>query len=69
MLADHSTLACVVHDLSNRGAGLQLPSTAKLPDEFDLTFDTGHTLRKCRVAWQTPTNAGVSFGGQINSRR
>jgi hypothetical protein len=48
---------------------LQLPSTAKLPDEFDLTFDTGHTLRKCRVAWQTPTNAGVSFGGQINSRR
>jgi hypothetical protein len=61
MLADHSTLACVVRDLSNHGARLQLPSTADLPDKFDLTFDTGHTLRKCRVAWQTVTNAGVSF--------
>jgi hypothetical protein len=58
---DHSTLACVVRDLSNHGARLQLTSTADLPDEFDLTFDTGHTLRKCRVAWQTLTNVGVSF--------
>jgi hypothetical protein len=61
MLADHSILACVVRDLSNHGARLQLSSTADLPNEFNLTFDTGHTLRKCRVAWQTPANVGVSF--------
>ncbi len=35
--------------------------TADLPSEFDLSFDTGLTLRKCRVAWQTITNVGVSF--------
>jgi hypothetical protein len=40
---------------------LQFTSTAELPAEFDLSFDTGRTLRECRVAWQTRTNAGVSF--------
>jgi len=31
------------------------------PAEFDLSFDTGLTLRKCCIAWQTLTNVGVSF--------
>jgi|HubBroStandDraft_1064217.scaffolds.fasta_scaffold123531_1 hypothetical protein len=54
-------VSCIVRDLSSHGACLHLPSTADLPPEFDLSFDTGHTLRKCRVAWQTLTNVGVSF--------
>jgi hypothetical protein len=61
MLAGRSTIDCIVHDLTNHGARLQFSSTAELPDEFHLTFDSGHTLRKCRVAWQTLTNVGVSF--------
>jgi len=61
ILAGRSTITCVVRNLGNHGACLQLPSTADLPAEFDLSFDTGVTLRKCRVAWQTITNAGVSF--------
>ena len=61
MLAANSTLCCIVRDLSNHGACLQLSSTADLLDEFDLTFDAGRTLRKCRAAWQTLTNVGVSF--------
>jgi hypothetical protein len=61
VLAGRSTIRCIVRDLSNHGACLQLTSTAGLPAEFDLTFDTGHTLRKCRIAWQNLTNVGVSF--------
>lgn len=61
ILAGHSTISCVVRDLSNHGAGLQFTSTAELRAEFDLSFDTGRTLRECRVAWQTRTSAGVSF--------
>lgn len=61
ILASRTTVRCIVRDLSNHGARLQLHCTANLPIEFDLTFDTGRTLRKCRVAWQTPTNVGVSF--------
>ena len=61
ILAGRSTVRCIVRNLSNHGACLQLHSTADLPGEFDLTFDTGRTLRKCRIAWQTLTNVGVSF--------
>jgi len=61
ILAGRSTIRCIVRDLSNHGACLQLHSTAELTGEFDLTFDTGRTLRKCRIAWRTPTNVGVSF--------
>jgi hypothetical protein len=60
-LADYSTISCVVQNLSNCGACLHLSSTAGLPVEFDLSFDTGHTLRKCRIAWQSLTNVGVFF--------
>ena len=61
ILAGRSTITCIVRNLGNHGACLQAPSTADLRAEFDLSFDTGLTLRKCRVAWQTITNVGVSF--------
>lgn len=61
ILANRSPVSCVVRDLSNHGAGLQFTSTADLPAEFDLSFDTGLMLRKCRIAWQTRTYVGVSF--------
>lgn len=60
-LVGRATVSCVVRNLSNHGACLQLPSTADLPVQFDLSFDTGLPQRKCRVAWQTLTNLGVSF--------
>ena len=59
--AGRPAISCIVRDLSNLGACLHLSSTADLPTEFDLSFDTGRTLRKCRVAWQSLTNVGVSF--------
>ncbi len=61
ILVDRSTVNCIVRNLGNHGACLHLPSTADLPVEFDLSFDTGLTSQKCRVAWQTITNVGVSF--------
>ena len=60
-LVGRPPLSCTVRDLSNHGAGLQFRSTADLPAEFDLSFDTGRTVRQCRVAWQTRTAVGVSF--------
>jgi len=61
ILAGRSTVNCIVRNLGNHGACLHLPSTADLPAEFDLSFDTCLTSQKCRVAWQTVTNVGVSF--------
>jgi hypothetical protein len=61
LFAGSSTITCLVRNLSNHGACLNLPNTADLPAEFDLSFDTGHTLRKCWVVWKSLTNVGVSF--------
>src|ERR1700735_1103719 len=61
ILAARSTVSCVVRNLTNQGALLQLPSTRDITTEFDLSFDKGRTLRKSHVVWQTFTKIGVSF--------
>jgi hypothetical protein len=61
IVGGRSMVSCVVRDVSSHGACLHLQSTASLPDQFDLSFDTGHLLRKCHVAWRTLTNVGVAF--------
>ena len=61
ILVGRSTFSCIVRNLTNYGACLHLPSTLDLPAEFDLSFDAGHTVRNCCIAWQTFTNVGVFF--------
>ena len=61
ILAARSTVSCVVRNLTNQGALLQLPSIRDLTIEFDLSFDKGRTWRKSHVVWQSFTNIGVSF--------
>ena len=61
VIPGYAPVSCIVRDLSTHGAGLQLPSTADIPAQFDLAFDTGDKPRKCLVAWRTSTNLGVSF--------
>ena len=61
ILADRVPVDCIVRNLSSQGACLDHLSVADLPAEFELTFDTGYTLRKCRVVWQNLTKVGVSF--------
>jgi len=60
ILPGRAAVSCIVRDLSTHGAGLQLASSADLPAEFDLAFDTGYR-RKCRFVWRSLTNVGVSF--------
>lgn len=52
---------CVVRDMSTLGVRLALVSTAYMPDRISLTFDNGHTLRDCRVAWRSEREMGVEF--------
>src|SRR3984957_14911688 len=68
ILAARSTVSCVVRNLTNQGALLQLPSTRDITTEFDLSFDKGRTLRKSHVVWQTFTKIGVSFDRLVRGR-
>src|SRR5262249_52985065 len=52
---------CLVRDVSPLGARLELRDTSALANIFELTFDSGRTLRVCHVVWRTPTDVGVEF--------
>ena len=56
------TLPCIVHNLSNTGAGITAPNVATLPDEFTLELSRGGArARDCRVVWRTKSEVGVAF--------
>jgi hypothetical protein len=58
---DHgAVIDCVVYDLSELGACLNVESPIGIPDSFDLVV-THAPVRKCRVAWRTATQIGVEF--------
>jgi len=61
IVSGQAKVACIVRDLSAQGAGLQLRASADLPEEFDLCFDTGQRIRRCRKVWRNATLVGVSF--------
>ena len=61
LIGRSSVIDCVARDLTNCGAGLQVPYTRNLPESFDLTFDGGHSVRPCRLAWRTLSKTGVEF--------
>jgi hypothetical protein len=61
LLGKSSVIDCVARDLTNIGAGLQVPSTNDLPESVDLTLDGGHSIRRCRLVWRKLNKAGVEF--------
>jgi hypothetical protein len=44
LLGKSSVIDCVAQDLTNSGAGLQVPTTNDLPESLDLTLDAGQRL-------------------------
>ncbi|WP_461330645.1 PilZ domain-containing protein [Bradyrhizobium liaoningense] len=52
---------CLVRDLSNRGAGIQLNGLTLLPTEFSLSFDEFRTTYPCRLIWRQGDFIGVAF--------
>jgi len=55
-----ATMDCVVRNLSDRGACLNVGSPIGIPDSFDLMLDDA-SVRHCRVAWRKATQIGVAF--------
>jgi len=51
---------CLIRDLSDGGAKLQLPTVRGVPDNFDLVVP-GHRPQHCRVAWRALKEMGVQF--------
>ncbi len=61
LLEDSSGFDCIVQDLTNTGAGIQVSNLINLPEALDLTFDFGRSIRPCRLAWRNLDRMGVEF--------
>lgn len=61
LLGNSSVIDCVVRDLTNVGAGVEVPNTMGLPETLDLTFDNGRTIRPSQCVWRKLNKTGVKF--------
>ncbi len=57
----HATLPCVLRDLSDTGARLQVTQGSSVPDTFELLVELDGLEAHCQVAWRKPTEVGVMF--------
>jgi hypothetical protein len=62
LVLDRSSIVdCVVRNLTNKGARIQIANTVNLPQAFEMTFDGGYSIRPCRLIWRSVTETGVEF--------
>ena len=52
---------CLIRNLSDTGACLEIDSSLVPVDGFNLVIKPENLIRICRVAWRTPRNIGVRF--------
>ena len=53
---------CVLSDISESGARLDVEDSRKIPDRFPLFLtNKGAPRRNCRVIWRKPTSICVDF--------
>jgi hypothetical protein len=56
-----SAFSCVMRNLSETGALVELPSTVGVPQSVILQTDDKTLNRRCTVAWRTETRLGLTF--------
>ena len=52
---------CLIRNLSDTGAALEIDSSLVAVDEFNLVILPEYLNRKCRVVWRKPKWIGVRF--------
>lgn len=53
---------CLLSDISETGARIDVNDSATVPDHFDLWLSSnGSARRACEVVWRQPTQIGVRF--------
>lgn len=52
---------CIVRNVSEIGATLEVGSSLYIPDRFTLVVQTDQLKRPCRVIWRNGMRLGVAF--------
>lgn len=67
---DAPASACVIVDMSDTGAQLQVAAEAQIPYEFWLLIGgNAHVRRQCRVVWRSGSRIGVQFRMNVQAAR
>jgi hypothetical protein len=55
------SICCVVRDMSEAGAALDIGSQIGIPDQFTLIFVPKKKIYSCAVVWRKERRIGVAF--------
>jgi hypothetical protein len=56
-----ASIDCVIRNLSDTGACLQVESQIGIPDSFELFITDDKSARTCRIVWRSGNRIGVAF--------
>lgn len=56
-----STLDCVIRNLSQSGAKLELSGSVTVPDRFELMIPRKGEIRRARIVWRRGELMGIAF--------
>ena len=62
------TYPCMVKDLSEEGARLQIASPDPVPDTFELLVDLDGLEFECEVVWRSEKQVGVRFTSEPQAK-
>ena len=62
-----AAIDCIIRNMSETGAALEVESPVGIPDEFTLLVKPEYVKRNCRVAWRSAKRIGVEFTGTAPS--
>jgi hypothetical protein len=55
------TIDCLIRNMSETGAAIEVESQVGIPVEFTLVIKPEFVKRNCRVAWRSDSRIGVQF--------
>jgi hypothetical protein len=55
------SIDCIVRNLSETGAALEVVTPLFIPDHFTLVVQTEQLKRSCRIIWRKQKRIGVAF--------
>ena len=56
-----AAIDCIIRNMSETGAALEVESPVGIPDEFGLLIKPEYIKRNCRVVWRAASRIGVQF--------
>ena len=58
---DGSGIDCLVRNISDGGANLEVESQIGIPSSFDLVINVEHSNPHCHVVWRKARRIGIGF--------